>query len=107
MNAQGWLNRVTDGDAVNAVAVNADISPATLFRQVKKDGISAENVIAICRAYGHPPVSGLVETGYLTATETGDPALGGTLQNATDKQLLEEIAGRLEGSHTNDPADGD
>jgi len=48
-------------------------------------------VIALCRAYDHPAVEGLVETGYLYPHEVETPGVNLVLPKATNRQLLEEI----------------
>ena len=48
-------------------------------------------VIALCRAYDHPAVEGLVETGYLYPHEVDTPGVNLVLPKATNRQLLEEI----------------
>lgn len=63
----------------------------TLQRQVDKGKLSPEMVIALCRAYDHPTVEGLVETGYLYPHEVETPGVNLVLPKATNRQLLEEI----------------
>ena len=90
-----WLENITGGDAVNAVAKTAGIVPRTFARQVERDHIDAENVIAIALAYGHHPVGALVDTEYLDekwATQV-DPTHA--LQQVTEEQLANEVLRRM------------
>lgn len=63
----------------------------TLQRQADRGALSPEMVIALCRAYDHPAVEGLVETGYLYPHEVETPGVNLVLPKATNRQLLEEI----------------
>lgn len=91
-----WLQRLTNGDSGRAVAIKAGVSVATTNRQISRGEISAENVIAISRAYGQSPVEALAQTGYLTQDEaTGIPreSLADLL---TDQELIRALAERVD-----------
>lgn len=51
-------------------------------------------MIALCRAYNHPPVKGLIETGYINDYEIGSVDVEIALKEATNQQLLDEIVRR-------------
>ena len=66
MNHSDWVEQISDGDAINAIATKAGIVHRTFARQVERSRISAENVIAIAIAYGHHP----------SPRDGGDPTAG-------------------------------
>lgn len=95
MNHSDWVEQISDGDAVNAVATKAGLVHRTFARQVERGHISAENVIAIAIAYEHHPVGALVDTGYLDAkwAEQVDPARA--LHTVTEDDLADEVLRRM------------
>lgn len=94
MDHEAWLAGIT-ADTTNGAAERAGITPATLFRQLKRGKVSAENVIAIARAYGRRAGDELVATGYLAPEDLEGVGVLPALKSATNKQLLEEIDGRM------------
>ncbi|MBF6412889.1 helix-turn-helix domain-containing protein [Nocardia cyriacigeorgica] len=79
-----WYNQVTGGDSYRSVAERIDMEHSKLYKQLNGHKPPAETVIAICRAYGTHPVTGLVETGYLDS-----------LESVPAQQLLTEVDERL------------
>ncbi|MEV6274960.1 hypothetical protein [Nocardia sp. NPDC051832] len=67
--AASWYQQITQGESYRTVAERAGIEHSALYKQVSRNRLPAETVIAISRAYGHPPVLGLIENGYLTTPE--------------------------------------
>ena len=106
MNHSDWVEQISDGDAINAIATKAGIVHRTFARQVERSRISAENVIAIAIAYKHHPVGALVDTGYLDekwATQV-DPARA--LRAVTEDELADEVLRRMKiGVKRNGPLD--
>ena len=95
MEHSEWLQKVSKGDSINASANKAGIQQRTLARQVDREHIDAESVIALAIAYGIHPVGALVETGYLDekwANQIG-PFLA--VRKLTDEQIFEEILRRM------------
>ena len=96
MNKKEWYEKTTNGLTVNEVAVKAGLSSATAWRQCRDDlNFSMENVIKIARAFDADPVDGLIAFGYLKESERNMSAMTASLRNATDEQLIEEMARRL------------
>lgn len=93
---RAWYSGTVGKDSINAVAARAGIPQASLNRQVGAWSISAENVVAIARAYGVSVLDGLVAQGLITATDILNTRALDALQDATDNQLVDEIARRLE-----------
>ena len=95
MEHSEWLQKVSKGDSINASANKAGIQQRTLARQVDREHIDAESVIALAIAYGIHPVGALVETEYLDEKWANqiDPFLA--VRKLTDEQILEEILRRM------------
>lgn len=95
MEHSEWLQKVSKGDSINASANKAGIQQRTLARQVDRERIDAESVIALAIAYGIHPVGALVETGYIDEKWASqiDPFLA--VRKLTDEQILEEILRRM------------
>ena len=95
MEHSEWLQKVSKGDSINASANKAGIQQRTLARQVDREHIDAESVIALAIAYGIHPVGALVETGYIDEKWASqiDPFLA--VRKLTDEQILEEILRRM------------
>ncbi|WP_406709327.1 hypothetical protein QEV61_04545 [Trueperella pyogenes] len=100
MNTAKWLKEIagTTGGAlsINAIAIKAGLPQATLNRHVNAGALTAEEVISICRAYLYPVTQGLVDLGFITEEDLKLPSIQATLRDATDEQLVDEIARRLE-----------
>lgn len=114
-----WLNTLTGGDSITAVARKIGMNRSTLYRRLTKEAhLTAEDVIAIARAYRQNPLIALTATGYLTGTEIATAGMGpaeiaGALAAATNQQILQEImrrvdpeAHRLFGSDDDEPTTG-
>lgn len=91
-----WFEKLTQNASGRAAADLADISPATMNRQLARNDLSAETVIALARAYGRSPVRALLETGYLLPEETGMPSPEELLQSLTDQQVIADVARRID-----------
>lgn len=100
MDTREWLNNVTNGDSLRTIEKKTGVSYGTINSQ-RTTGVSAENVIAVARGYGIPPVSALVVTEFLTPAEVdkGDPKAA--IRNATEEDLAEEVLRRMKlpGTH--------
>ena len=97
MDKYQWLKEAMNGETINELANKAGISSATAWRQFNNDlNFTAENVILIARAYHKDPVEALVAFDYLREDERGTASLRAALQNATNDDLLTEIAARLD-----------
>lgn len=99
MEMKEWLDDVAP--SVNAAAGEIGMTTSTLARQLaSRDGLPAETVIRIARAYGRPPVEALVELGFLDAGEVSQGIdrveVSVALARATEKDLLREIGARLD-----------
>ncbi|WP_426707582.1 hypothetical protein ACEN2D_02390 [Corynebacterium auriscanis] len=91
MEHKDWLNDLLRGDSMRQASHKVGYAQTTLQRQADRGSLSPEMVIALCRAYDHPAVEGLVETGYLFPHEVETPGVNLVLPKATNRQLLEEI----------------
>lgn len=94
MNVNEWLIDLKGEDSMRAASQKSGYAQTTLQRQIDKGSLSPEMVIALCRAYDHSPVQGLIETGYINEYEVEGVDLAIALHDATNEQLLNEIMRR-------------
>ncbi len=90
-----WYKRVTRGDSNRQVAHTANISDATLGRQLRANDLSADLIIKIAEAYDESPVIALVDLGFMSARWITEPGVLTALSRATDEQLTDELLRRL------------
>ncbi len=92
-----WMLLTTNGASVNEISAKTGVSLSTIWRHKKDMSFTAEEVIAIARAYHANPLTGLVAFGYLTEQEAGMPVdvEQSALEAASAKNLLEELTRRL------------
>lgn len=95
-NITTWLTTTVGEDTLNAVAVRSGVSGATLHRQSKSGDFSPETVVSIARAYEVSVIDALIAQGLIDATDVATTYALDALMDATDKQLVDEIARRLE-----------
>lgn len=96
MDHTSWYKRTTNNAPGRSAAMKAGVPVATLNRQLARGVISAENVIAIARAYNQAPTSALLATGYLRSGEVSAVEDVGTLLNSlTDFDLVRALAQRI------------
>lgn len=96
MSKETWFNETVQGDTIAEVALKAGIIKTTAWRQYNNAlGFSAENVILIARAYHKSPVEALVEFGYIRADEMANGKTVARLHDASNDELLQELARRL------------
>ena len=90
---QEWYARTTGGDSFNTAGKKSGVYPATISRAAAKGWkLSAETVIAIALGYGQNPVDALIACGFIPPM---DGTHGVTLEQATNRQLLDEIEKRM------------
>lgn len=96
MSKETWFKETVQGDTIAEVALKAGIIKTTAWRQYNNAlGFSAENVILIARAYHKSPVEALVEFGYIRADEMAKGKTVARLHDASNDELLQELARRL------------
>lgn len=96
MSKETWFKETVQGDTIAEVALKAGIIKTTAWRQYNNAlGFSAENVILIARAYHKSPVEALVEFGYIRADEMTNGKTVARLHDASNDELLQELARRL------------
>lgn len=96
MNHKNWYVRLTGGEAERAAALAAGVTPSTLHRQLAAGHLSAENVIALARAYGENPARALAATGHLETEEIADVSIDQVGELLTDQQLIRLLALRID-----------
>lgn len=96
MSKETWFKETVQDDTIAEVALKAGIIKTTAWRQYNNAlGFSAENVILIARAYHKSPVEALVEFGYIRADEMAKGKTVARLHDASNDELLQELARRL------------
>lgn len=90
-----WYRRVTRGDSNRHVSSRANISDATLGRQLKANELSADLIIKIAQAYDESPVVALVDLGFISARWMQEVGTTTALTRATDEELTDELLRRL------------
>lgn len=94
MSIEDWYKQTVGADSQNVVAENAGIVPSSLYRQLP-DKLSPQNVVKIAHAYGVPALEGLVALGLIDDGDLKDLATADSLRNASDADLLQELARRM------------
>lgn len=97
MEMKAWISTLPGSPLPTQAAEAAGIDRSTMSRQLKRGNLSAENVIALCRAFGKSPADGLVETGHLERSDFDGAGVVDALSEATNQQILDEITKRLTG----------
>ena len=90
-----WYRRVTRGDSNRHVSSRANISDATLGRQLKANELSADLIIKIAQAYNESPVVALVDLGFVSARWIQEVGTTTALTRASDEELTDELLRRL------------
>lgn len=86
--------------SITAVASAAGIQKTTLFRQIERGAVSAENVILICQAYDIDVAAALIAHGYCTEDNFKVEALAvrEALERADWSEIFDEITKRVNAS---------
>lgn len=90
-----WFDRVTGGDSVRQVGLEAGVSNRTIAHQLKKGELSAEVIIKVAQAYGVNPLAALVDLGFAEAKWLIETSAKSALMGATDEELTDELLRRL------------
>lgn len=99
VNLQEWVESLPGNPTLTQAAADAGLSKATLFRHAEKGQTTADNVIAIARVYGVPPVDALVTTGHLRPDEIGGErtSIKMALKRASIGEKWDSIAEDIDG----------
>lgn len=99
MDFNEWTDSLPGSPSLTQIAQEARLSKATLFRHAEKGQTTADNVIAIARAYGVAPVDALVATGHLQASEVGGERtpIKMALRTASIAEKWDSIADDIDG----------
>ncbi|MBG9330151.1 DNA-binding protein [Corynebacterium belfantii] len=100
MDFNEWLKSLPGAPTPTTAARNARLVDATLIRHAAKGQTTADNVIAIARAYNVSPIDALVATGHLGADEASSARLDlrMALKGATVEELWDAMAEKIDGS---------
>jgi len=89
-----FFDRISRDASRRAIADAAGLDPSTLTRQLSRGRVPVQTVVAVCRAYDADLVEGFLAAGYVSAAEAERMSSGGSLESATDEQLVGEILRR-------------
>lgn len=96
MDKVTYFKQLTGDAAINEISVKTGLSVSTLWRQYNKGcDFNAEALIIIARAYEGNPVEALVQFGSLTNEEAKQGETNGLFRDASNDELLQELARRL------------
>ena len=95
MKHSEWFNRITGGASGNAAATKAHLPVASLNRHIAAERLTAEEVIALSRAYGISPVEGLAATGHITHEEATGMTADSAAELLSDPDLIRTLAYRI------------
>lgn len=96
MKQKQWFKRISDNASGREAAEKAHIPTTTLNHQLRNSTLTAESVIALCRAYGHSPISGLVTIGFLSPEEAKAPTARESAALLSSQELIHELAMRID-----------
>ena len=90
------FDKITHGAKPRAIAIRAGIQPSTFSRQLNGEvKMTVQTIIAIARAYNAAILPALIAGEVITEEEAREIAAGGSLTEATDRQLVEEMLRRV------------
>jgi len=96
MKHADWFSELPSSPSIRAASKKTGIQVTTLARQLNRGTIPAENVIKLCQAYGKSPITGLIETGYISPQNfQKSDIIAYALQHATNQQIANEFTRRL------------
>ncbi len=95
MDISQWYRETVQDDSINAAAARAGIQQTTLNRQVRSGKFTAETVVALARGYRVDIIEALVTLGLFTYRDLRLPSLKATLADATDQDIVDEVARRI------------
>ncbi|UOQ58133.1 hypothetical protein MUN78_04605 [Leucobacter allii] len=90
-----WFAATAGSVSLNEVSKRSGIPIASLHRYTQNGSFTAEAVVKIARAFDASIPDALVAQGIVTHSELSSLSISGTLADATDQQLLDEISRRL------------
>ncbi|MEH6802660.1 MAG: hypothetical protein V7697_06570 [Rhodococcus erythropolis] len=91
-----WLEAVVGDDSNRLTAKKSEIEQSSLLKRRKSFRVTADDVIAIARAYGKEPVQALVDTGFLSEVEVKGSNIVSNIAELSDLVLLSEIKRRFQ-----------
>lgn len=100
MNAYQWIKNVAGNDTNREIARRSQLSDATLSRQISKNALTFDVVLAIARGYRVSVIAALVATGFISDAEASITSTETALQAAADEQLIEEVYRRIQRGST-------
>lgn len=100
MNFDTWLKSLPGAPTPTIAAKKSGLAAPTLLRHVERGHSTADNVIAIAKAYGVSPIDALVDNGMLEPSDLGGERspIKAALRDATITELLETLIERVNNS---------
>ncbi len=95
MNTLDWYHETVGDSSVNAAAQKARVSQATLNRQVSRESLTPEVVVALARAYGQDVLDALIPTGLVDESDIRAHAVREALRAASDAEVAAEVWRRM------------
>lgn len=100
MNFDTWLKSLPGAPTPTIAAKKSGLAASTLLRHVERGHSTADNVIAIAKAYGVSPIDALVDNRMLEPSDLGGERspIKAALRDATITELLETLIERVNNS---------
>ena len=92
---KAYLEEITSGMSVRAIARTAGISESKLNRQINGATLDADVVVAICRAFEAPFLPAFVAAEFITQDEANAAVKSRGLEFVTDAQIAKETIRRM------------
>lgn len=88
-DVRAWLRQHFDAESIREAAAKLAIDNQKLKRWIQGPGLPL-CVIALARAYGHSPLTKLIETGVVTEDEVADATIGPAVRTLPSFEALFE-----------------
>ena len=100
MSFSTWLKTLPGSPTPTIAAKKSGLAAPTLLRHVERGYSTADNVIAIAKAYGVSPIDALVDNEMLAISDLGHERspIKAALRKATITELLETLIERVNSS---------
>lgn len=96
MEHESWIRSLSPDLTPTTAAKTAGLSHTTVLRQLERGHLSADNVIAIARAYKVGIVDALVQTEHISEDEVDIVGVTQALGYATNQEMLDEMRKRVD-----------
>ena len=90
-----WLRTFRGHDSDRQIALNSQLPPTTLARQLRENSVTVETAVKIARSYQVSVVPGLLALDVLTERDLEGYAARMKMELVTDEELASEVLERM------------